>query len=84
MDIIFQIFQVNFRFSVRLKQLTYLERIIRFDLHLFYKQLRSGPSPQSCLFFQDFQGSKLLKDCLVVCSNKQILSVFQLFFSTHH
>ena len=25
----------------------------------FYKQLGLGPSPQSCLYFQDFQGSKL-------------------------
>ena len=27
---------------------------------LFYKQLGSGPSTQSCLYFQDFQDSKLL------------------------
>ena len=30
---------------------------------LFYKQLGSGP--QSCWYFQDFQGSKLLISCLV-------------------
>ena len=35
-------------------------------LHFFYKQLGLGPSPQSCFYFQDFQGSKLLCSCLVV------------------
>ena len=35
-------------------------------LHFFYEYLGSGPSPQSCLYFQDFQGSKLLNGCLVV------------------
>ena len=33
--------------------------------------------PRSCLYFQDFLGSKLLNVCLVVWSNKQILSIFQ-------
>ena len=32
----------------------------------FYMQLRSGLSPQSSLYFQGFQGSKLLNFCLVV------------------
>ena len=32
----------------------------------FYKQLGSGLSPQSCLYFQDFWGSKRLNGCLVV------------------
>ena len=32
----------------------------------FYKQLGSGRSPQSCLYFQDFQGSKLLNSCLAI------------------
>ena len=36
------------------------------SLHFFYKQLGSGTSPQSCLYFQDFQGPKLLGGCLVV------------------
>ena len=31
-----------------------------------YKQPWSGPSPQSCLCFQDFQRSKLLKDAIGV------------------
>ena len=31
-----------------------------------YKRLGSGFRPQSCLFFQVFQGSKLLNRCLVV------------------
>ena len=52
--------------------------------YTFYKQLGSGPSPQSCLHFQDFQGSNLLNGCLVLWSNKQILSVFQWFFSIGH
>ena len=43
---------------------------------LFYKQLGSGPSSQSCLYFQDFQGLKLLNGCLVVRQNEQNLSVF--------
>ena len=33
---------------------------------LFYKQLGSDLSPQSCLYFQSFQGSELLNGCLVV------------------
>ena len=38
------------------------QTILSFEQYtLFYKQLQSGPSPQSCLYFQDFQGSKLLK-----------------------
>ena len=41
------------------------------------KLLGSGPSPQSCLYYQDFQGSKLPNGCLVNWPNKQILSVFQ-------
>ena len=32
----------------------------------FYKQLGLGFSLQSCLYFQDFWGSKLLNGCLVV------------------
>ena len=31
----------------------------------FYKQLGSGLSPKSCLYFQGFGRSKLLNDCLV-------------------
>ena len=33
------------------------------------------------MYFQDFQGSKLLNGCFVVWPNKQILSVIRLFFS---
>ena len=33
---------------------------------LFYTQLGSARIPQSCLFFQDFRGSKLLNGCLIV------------------
>ena len=36
------------------------------DLHYFYKQPRSGLSPQSCLYFRDFLRSKLFISCLVV------------------
>ena len=32
----------------------------------FYKQLGSGLSPESYLYFQSFWGSKLLNSCLVV------------------
>ena len=28
------------------------------EFTLFQRQLGSGPSPQHCLYFQDFQGSK--------------------------
>ena len=42
-----------------------------------YNQLGSGPSPQSYLYSQDFQGSKLLNGCFLVWPNKQVLSVFQ-------
>ena len=35
-------------------------------LHVFYKQLDSGLSPQSCLQFQGFWGSELPNECLVV------------------
>ena len=34
--------------------------------YTFFKQLRSGFHPQSCLYFQRFWGSKLLSGCLVV------------------
>ena len=40
-----------------------------------YKQLGSGPCPQSSLYFQDFQGSKLLNGCIVVWSNKKIMCI---------
>ena len=33
---------------------------------IFYKQLGSGLSPESCLYFQGFRGSKLLNGCLVL------------------
>ena len=33
---------------------------------LFYEQLESGPTPQNCLYFQDFQGKNLINGCLVV------------------
>ena len=35
-------------------------------IFLFYKQLGSGLSPQSCLHFKGFSVSKLLNGCLVV------------------
>ena len=47
----------------------------------FYKQLVLDPSPQNCLCFQDFQGSKFLNDSSVLWSNKQSLSVFRWFVS---
>ena len=46
----------------------------------FYKHLGLGPSPESCLYFQDFQGSKLLSSCLVVWPNKHFSFVFPRFF----
>ena len=33
--------------------------------YTFYKQIGSDLSPQSCLYFQDVQGSKSLSSCLV-------------------
>ena len=50
----------------------------------FYKQLVLDPSPQNCLCFQDFQGSKFLNDSSVLWSNKQSLSVFRWFVSIRH
>ena len=32
----------------------------------FFKQLGSSISPQTCLYFQDFRGSKFLNDCFEV------------------
>ena len=48
-------------------------------LHFFYKQLGSGLSPQRCLYFQNFRGSNLLKDCLVVWSSNLCLRGIQGF-----
>ena len=56
-------------------------KLLKDKIHFFYKQLGSRPSRQSCLYFQDFQGSMLLNDCLVVWPNKQILSIFQWFLT---
>ena len=42
-------------------------------LHVFCKQLDSGFSPESCLYFQDFWASKLLNECLVVWPIHQYL-----------
>ena len=56
-----------------------------FDIHFFlYKQLHWGPSPQNYLYFQNFHGSGLLKGCLVLWPDKQILSLFQWFSSIRH
>ena len=43
-------------------------KTLHYDIHFFHKQLESDLIPQSCLYFQGFQGSKLLIGCLVVCS----------------
>ena len=49
------------------KYLAPVQSITDIVLHLFfYKELGSGLSPQSCLYFQGFRGSKLLNGCLVV------------------
>ena len=53
-------------------------------VHSFNKELGSGPRSESCLFFQGFHYSKLLNGCLLVWPNKQVLSVFQWFFSIYH
>ena len=63
---------------------TVLCKVALQELTLFYKQLGIGASPQSCLYIRDFQGSKLLNGCLVVWPNKQILNVFQWFFTFRH
>ena len=47
---------------------------------LFNKQLRLGRSPQSCLYFQDFQCSKLLNGCLVPWLNKQNFKCIPVIF----
>ena len=38
----------------------------KYMYNFFNKQLGSGLSPQSCLYFQDFQGLILLNGCVVV------------------
>ena len=55
-----------------------------FEIYFFYKQLGSCSNPQSYLYLQGFQGSELLNACLVVWPYKQILSVFQKFFSIRY
>ena len=50
-----------------------------FKLSFFYKQLGSGPSLQSCLYLQDFQGF-VFYGCIVVWPNKLILSILQLSY----
>ena len=50
----------------------------RDTLHLFfYKQLGLDFSPQSCLYFQNFQGSKLLNGYLVVWPSNLCLGGIQ-------
>ena len=49
--------------------LALLIKVLKLKLYentIFYKQLESGLSTQSCLYFQGFRGSKLLNGCLVV------------------
>ena len=49
--------------------LALLIKVLKLKLYentIFYKQLGSGLSTQSCLYFQGFRGSKLLNGCLVV------------------
>ena len=41
-------------------------KTISYTYTFVYKQVGSGPSPQSCLYFQGFWGSKLFNGCLVV------------------
>ena len=55
--------------------------MLKEKIHIFYKQLVSGPSPQICLYFQGFQSSDLLNRCVVVWPKKQILIVFQWFLA---
>ena len=46
---------------------------------IFYKQLGSGFSSQSCLQFRGFWSSKLLNGCLVVWSSNLFLPGMQQF-----
>ena len=59
--------------------LTYL--VFDDRLHSFYKQLGWSANPQSCLYFQCFQGSKLVSSCLVnwinTVNRKYILIMFR-------
>ena len=54
------------------------------DYTFLYREPKSAPSSQSCLYFQDFQDWKLLNGCVVFLQNKQILNVFQWFFIIRH
>ena len=43
-----------------------LKIFVLLQIHiLFYKELGSGLSPDNCLYFQGFRGSKLLDCCLL-------------------
>ena len=73
------------KFEHILKKGRWLHAIIACNkLQKVLKQLRSGPSSQSCLYFQDFQGSKFLSNCLLIWPIKQILRVFQWYFGIPH
>ena len=56
---------VSFRNCLQISFLILIE-FKRITSTLFYKQLVLGLTPQSCLYFQGFQGSKLLNGGLVV------------------
>ena len=53
-------------FDQAISQNTFGKDVHLFTLIFFYKQLASGLSSQSYLYFQGFYGSKLLDGCLVV------------------
>ena len=43
-----------------------LQSQIFVTLHIFCKHLAPGLSPEICLYFQGFRGSKFLNGCLVI------------------
>ena len=49
------------------------------DYTFFHKQLGSGLGPQSWLYFQGFQGSKLLNGCLAVWQSNLCFNGIQWF-----
>ena len=65
--------------SVAFEKSVYYVKIKMMRLHFFCKQLRSGLSPQNCLYFQGFWGTKLLNGCFVVWPSTLCLREMQYF-----
>ena len=59
------------------KSVYYVKVKMIWDYTFFHKQIGSGLSPQSCLYFQRFRGSNLFNGCLVVSPRNLCLQQIQ-------